>query len=539
MVEVVGRRVRELVGGKGVAAALEYARSVLEECMEHSPIIDCSYYKDLVSVLEQAGRDIGGVVRGVEEAYRRLSLGLLEELLGRAESVCRVLGVDAFDCRVLEKYRVFLESIRGFIEKGVVVEFPERTGSGWFRVLVKARNNTGILLRNVYIDFSPAKYYLEIENPRFELPPLYPGMDIGRSVRVKPLFNGLIIIPYRVCVGEYCVERSGRVSVGVWRGVGAGSPRVLEGRSIRDPVVYKLKPRMGKELSRVFEIGDYVCTHILGSGGFSVTLLCSRGSFNAVLKIPPEAYSFLLNTGSSRGIDAKTLGISDKSLKAFNREASVLKKLTHPNIVRLYGYYTLPFPYLVFEYCELGDLGRLLDAVDGVLSVKTALEIAIPIGLALATAHSLDEPIVHLDIKPGNILFTRDYIPKLIDFNTAKIIGSISRITSSRGFTPGYAAPEQLGALDQPPGPYSDVYGLAVVLYEMITGLKPYPAKAYKKMFKGEIEKPKPPSTLNKETPRELDEILAIALSINPNDRYRNAEEFTNDLWDIYQEYYL
>lgn len=424
----------------------------------------------------------------------------------------------------------------------MMVTIPARTRLGWFKMGVVARNRVGEELTGVFIDFGPAKHFLELPEERMVLPPLYPGMEIAREVRVRSLFAGTIVIPYRVCLEDLCVEKRGRVVVGgsvarEFTSLVSGAPsgaEFLVGKGVPGLEAIGLGPRQAQPLPIEASVGEYRCTHLLGSGGFSVTLLCSRGGVNAVLKIPPEAYWILLSGGSR---EVKTLHLRDELLKAFDREARVLKELRHPNVVRLLEHGNTPFPYLAFEYCELGELRRFMTAAAR-LKPKVALEVMIPVTAAVAAAHAREKPVVHMDIKPENILITRDYVPKLTDFNIARIMGTVSRTSAGKGYTQGYAAPEQLGIEGYPPpSTYTDVFALGVVLYELITGVRPYPIETYQNNFRNP-PKPKPPSQLNPEIPRDLDDILQITLQPNPDDRYKDATQLLKDLWDTYQHHY-
>ena len=524
-----------------ISTALESAAEEVKEIL--APLaskVEDEFKKSISRVLDALKKfdedfktgKYSNALTAAEEAVKLCrEMGVIGDLVGRVE-----------ECSRAEEALRRIKRLRGFLEKDVVVAIPAKTRLGWFKIGIMARNRLGVELTGVYVDFEPARHYLEFPEEKIVLPPLYPGMEIAREVKVRSLFTGTIVIPYRVCLGDLCVEKRGKIVVGGAAALESVAPLsniphdvgVLVGKGVSGLEALGLGPRQAQPLPAEVSIGEYKCTHILGSGGFSVTLLCSRGGVNTVLKIPPEAYWMLLSGGSP---DVETLQLRDELLKAFDREARVLRELKHPNIVRLIEYGVSPFPYLAFEYCELGELRRALSAAAR-LKPKVALEVMIPITAAVATAHAREKPIVHMDIKPENILVTRDYVPKLTDFNIAKIIGTVSRTSAGKGYTQGYAAPEQLGLEGYPPpGTYTDVFALGVVIYELITGIRPYPIETYQNNFRNPL-KPKPPSQLNPESPRDLDDILEIALQPNPDDRYRDAAQLLKDLWDVYQQYY-
>ena len=208
----------------------------------------------------------------------------------------------------------------------------------------------------------------------------------------------------------------------------------------------------------------------------------------------------------------------------FVREAKVLAKLNHPNIVTLYEFgETEGLYYFLMEYVEGVNLRQLLGA--GKISPKEALAIVPPICDALQFAH--DRGIVHRDIKPENILLNRDGQVKIADFGVAKIVGSdatsdpsvradpsdVSVEVTEAGSvigTPHYMAPEQRdrpGEVDH----RADIYSLGVVFYQMLTGELP-------------AQKLEAPSKKIQIDVR-LDEVVLRALDKNPERRYQHASD--------------
>ena len=160
----------------------------------------------------------------------------------------------------------------------------------------------------------------------------------------------------------------------------------------------------------------------------------------------------------------------DGILKRFEREAKALAKLSHPNIVGVldYGEYE-GSPYFVMEYLPGGTLKHRGKPMPW----REAVRILLPILEALEYAH--EHKMIHRDIKPSNILLTDQGRPMLTDFGIAKILettNSTSLTGSGVGVgTPEYMAPEQWTGETSP---QSDIYSVGVVLYEMVTGRKPY-----------------------------------------------------------------
>ena len=173
-----------------------------------------------------------------------------------------------------------------------------------------------------------------------------------------------------------------------------------------------------------------------------------------------------------RGMD------TDFVLRRFRKERQILAALDHPNIALLLDGGTTKdgLPYFVMEFIEGKPLYRYSDA--NRLSIPERLQLFLAICEALHYAHQ--KHVVHRDIKPSNVLVTHDGVPKLLDFGIAKLLnpeiaGDITHdptATAMRLMTPEYASPEQVQGA--PTSPSTDVYSLGVLLYELLTGHRPY-----------------------------------------------------------------
>ena len=214
-------------------------------------------------------------------------------------------------------------------------------------------------------------------------------------------------------------------------------------------------------------------------------------------------------------------------LKRFEREAKALAKLSHPNIVHVHDYGNYEgAPYLVMEYLPSG---ALKERADDPLSVQQGLRILLPIAQALAYAH--EHNIIHRDINPANILLTEKGLPMLSDFGIAKLIGNQAGTLTGTGMTigtPEYMAPEQWTGQS---GPQSDIYSLGVVLYELVTGRKPYTADTPIGVMLKQAREPLPlPTQFVPDLPKELENMILKALQRQPEDRYQSMNEFATDL---------
>jgi serine/threonine protein kinase len=221
-------------------------------------------------------------------------------------------------------------------------------------------------------------------------------------------------------------------------------------------------------------------------------------------------------------------------LERFRREAKILAKLTHPNIVSIidFGDHEGSL-YLVMPYLRGGTLKEHLGIA---IPWQDAVRILLPIASALAYAHGLD--VVHRDIKPANILITASGEPMLTDFGIARILdlnaGHTLTIPGAGIGTPEYMAPEQwIGKSNSA----SDQYSLGVVFYEMITNRKPYTADTPAAILLKQANDPLPrPGEFVQNLPKSVEHFLFKALAKNPEDRYQSMSEMTNALVRLERE---
>ena len=230
-------------------------------------------------------------------------------------------------------------------------------------------------------------------------------------------------------------------------------------------------------------------------------------------------------------VDNLPRNAEERALKRFEREAKVVARLNHPNIVKVTDYGEEDGkPYLVMPYLPGGTLKQLIKE-RGQIPWQEAARILIPIAEALAYAH--EEKVIHRDIKPSNILLTRSGQPMLTDFGVAKIIEDEATQdltgTSATVGTPEYMAPEQITS--KTVDARADLYSLGVVFYEMVTGRKPFEADTPLAVLVKHAHDPlvKPSQYINN-LPKEIEYILLKTLSKNPEDRYQNAGEFSQKL---------
>jgi formylglycine-generating enzyme required for sulfatase activity len=199
----------------------------------------------------------------------------------------------------------------------------------------------------------------------------------------------------------------------------------------------------------------------------------------------------------------------------FRREAELMARISHPNIVTIYDFGTVDDqPYLVMEYVAGGDLRREM-VPERPMAVDRTLALVRPIIRALTCLHR--QGILHRDLKPENVLMHDENTPKVADFGIAVIdaaLGSLTRTDQAMG-TIGYVAPEQQYRLKV--DGRADQYSLASIVYEMLTGHKPLGAF-------------QPPSRLNRALLSAVDTVVMRGLSEDRDDRYATIEEFGDAL---------
>jgi tetratricopeptide (TPR) repeat protein len=274
------------------------------------------------------------------------------------------------------------------------------------------------------------------------------------------------------------------------------------------------------------QVGPYRLIRELGGGGMGTVWLAERtdGLINraVALKLPHGAW--------------KRAALAERMA----REREILATLNHPNIARLYdaGLTADGQPYLALEYVE----GRTIDAYcrDQRLDPQACLGLFAQVANAVAYAHG--KLIIHRDLKPANILVTADSQARLLDFGIAKLLAgghaTATKLTelSGRALTPDYASPEQI--LGEPLTIASDVYSLGVILYELLSGTRPYKLK---RDSRGALEdailqaEPALPSAVadrprSKALRGDLDTIVMKALKKKPEERYATVHALLDDV---------
>jgi serine/threonine protein kinase len=260
-------------------------------------------------------------------------------------------------------------------------------------------------------------------------------------------------------------------------------------------------------------IGPYKITEKVGEGGMAVVY---------------KGYQQSLNRYVAVKVLRGELAEDEQFVSRFRQEALAVAGLSHPNILHVYdagvafGMY-----YIVMAYVDGGSLRDLI--AQGPLEIEYAISIAGQLADALDHAHR--QGLVHRDVKPNNILISRDGRPLLTDFGIAKALGEskgLTRTGTAIG-TPEYMAPEQIQG--QQVDGRTDIYALGIVLYEMLVGWAPFGTTTPVATLYKQVNEPPPPlRQANINVPAWLESVVTKALAKRPQERYQSAGEFAEAL---------
>lgn len=226
----------------------------------------------------------------------------------------------------------------------------------------------------------------------------------------------------------------------------------------------------------------------------------------------------------------------DSVIQRFVHEMRYTRRITHPNVIRIYDFLTFGKSYAIsMEYFDSHSLAQEIKQKKN-RDFKRNLKLLVDVCKGLTIAHNLK--IVHRDIKPANILINDSDVVKIVDFGLASAVSqSDARLTKSGILvgTPTYMAPEQVRGrkIDI----RTDIYSLGIVMYELFTGKPPYKDKDHMATLFQHVEgKARPPSELNPVVSENLDQVIMRAISVDPEKRYQHIEQLQHDIEKLLQE---
>jgi serine/threonine protein kinase len=266
------------------------------------------------------------------------------------------------------------------------------------------------------------------------------------------------------------------------------------------------------------QVGKYQVSHEIGRGGMGSVYLALDDILNRKVAIKE------LKIDEHKKKDADSY---NTLIRRFKKEAQVLAQLNHKNIVAVFDVLEQNGnQYIIMEYLEGRDLEGILDEYN-VVPIDMSVSIIADVCLALDYIHKKN--IIHRDIKPSNIFILNDGVVKLTDFGVTRDLNSVTMtIDGSLVGTIAYASPEQDSReLDG----RSDIFSLGVVLYELVTGQKPFTGDTIASvLLKIATKDPVKPSQVNNKVHKMLENIILKAMSKNLNNRYASALDMYNDL---------
>src|SRR5262245_8204323 len=301
-------------------------------------------------------------------------------------------------------------------------------------------------------------------------------------------------------------------------------------------------------------IGPYKLIREIARGGMGAVYLAARADEEYRKQVAIKIVK--------RGMDTEAI------VRRFRKERQILAGLDHPNIARLLDGGTTEdgLPYFVLEYVEGLPLDTYCDTHK--LSIAERLQLFRTVCSAVQHAH--ERGVIHRDLKPANVLVTGSGVPKLLDFGIARVLNpelspAVLQTTGSHPLTPAYASPEQVRGEEITPA--SDIYSLGVLLYELLTGHRPYRLRSHtaqeleRVICEQEPEKPstivscieevlmaddsrevaitpasvsnaraEQPDTLRRRLVGDLDNIVLMALRKESDRRYSSVEKFSDDI---------
>ena len=260
------------------------------------------------------------------------------------------------------------------------------------------------------------------------------------------------------------------------------------------------------------DIGKYRILELVGEGAMGVVYKAVDTVLNRTVAIK------VMNDAIARQEDLRS---------RFLREAQAAASLQHPNVVSIYDLGEVDgHLYIAMEFVQGADLEELMKSGTP-LSLQQKLDIAIDVLSGLSFTHK--RGIVHRDIKPANIRIGEDGRAKLMDFGVAHLASSNLTSTGASLGTPVYMSPEQITGGKATPA--TDVFAVGAVLYELLTGAKPFEAPTLQALFfKILTDKPKPVRELVPDLPSALDHVVEKAMAKDAPKRYQSALEMANDL---------
>jgi len=360
-------------------------------------------------------------------------------------------------------------------------------------------------------------------------------LEMGRQAFIK-ILNG----PAELDQDRHLIRMKADGPVTLWAGAGGMEAHATIngqaelGESSEDPSQSRSPSEESPQASAVAParavvdaagdtIGPYLVLKLINEGGMGKIFLARKeGS--------PQQFAIKVMSESFRNTQRK--------LENFRHEAKVAMMLNHPNIVHVFEFVERDdLAYLVMEYVDGVALATVIHRL-GRLELREALKVIQQIAAAVEYAHL--KGVIHRDIKPANILVDRKWRAKLLDFGLNRLMGdpvpdagTETRMIHASVGTPNFMAPEQIIDSDKVDR-RADLYSLGATLYNCLTGAAPWEGKPEKTVMENQVKRLLPPiSKTIPGMPELVDQVVAKLMAKRPEDRYRSAREFLQELIDL------
>jgi serine/threonine-protein kinase len=262
------------------------------------------------------------------------------------------------------------------------------------------------------------------------------------------------------------------------------------------------------------KLGKYEVLEEIGRGGMAVVYRARQESLDRIVAI--------------KELDLSRTSPDPKALERFELEARAAASLDHPSIITVHDFWEKSNKaYIAMEFVDGLELKEAL-AITGTVGPLTASRIGIALCRALSYAH--ERGLVHRDVKPGNVMLSAQGSVKLADFGIVLVAGSADLTTTGQIVgTPSFMSPEQIKG--ESVGPPSDIFSLGVVLYEMVTGVKPFTGPSDVAVTHAIVRRrPVRLRKHNPRVPRRLVRVIMKALRKKPSKRFATMDEMAEAL---------
>ncbi len=297
---------------------------------------------------------------------------------------------------------------------------------------------------------------------------------------------------------------------------GGGNPLLAATKSWTDKTLqYTHGPALEQSAVDAQRIGGYELLEEIGRGGMGVVYKARQIGLNRIVALK------MIKSGHLAG---------EEDVARFRAEAASAGRLDHPGIVPIYevGQWC-GLPYFSMGYVEGESLA--LKIAHGPLPPREAALVTMKIASAVDYAHQ--RGVIHRDLKPANVLVDASGQPKITDFGLAKSATGATQLTTTGQIlgTPNFMPPEQASGRRESINELADVYGLGAILFALCVGRPPFQAASQLDVVLQVLDRPPtPPSLLNSEVPKPLEQICLRCLEKRPGDRYASARALADDL---------